>query len=165
MNFYDDVLTNKSFLSNLYVKLFWNVDDSEIAGRVLTNIPDNFSGYLLDVPVGTAVFTCEKYSKFNKSRIICLDYSKDMLEQAEQRFKAFFETARVLKKGGIFTGCFYIKKEKLLTDFVVSAVLAPKGWFTPPFQTRKELTEVLKYYYSEVEISTDNAMAIFRCIK
>lgn len=60
-NIYDDVLTQRSFLSKLYIKLFWSgTDDNEIARKVLAYIPDDFSGVLLDVPVGTAVFTREK---------------------------------------------------------------------------------------------------------
>ena len=42
---------------------------------------------LLDVPVGTAVFTTEKYRRMKQADITCLDYSRDMLEQAEYRFR------------------------------------------------------------------------------
>ena len=41
--FYDDVLTNKSFLSKLYIRFFWNVNDNLIAEKVLSGIPDDFS--------------------------------------------------------------------------------------------------------------------------
>jgi len=40
---------------------------------------------MLDVPVGTAVFTWKKYAEM-QADIICLDYSEDMLEQAKARF-------------------------------------------------------------------------------
>ena len=53
----------------------------------LGRCPDDFTGKLLDVPVGTAVFTKEKYRRMTKADIICLDYSQDMLEQAESRFR------------------------------------------------------------------------------
>ena len=203
---YDDVLTNSSFLSRIYIGVFWGVNDNEIAEKVLSSIPDDFSGRLLDVPAGTAVFTSQKFAGLKNGNIICLDCSGEMLKQAEQRFRAlkadnvscitgdvgqlcyddesfdlvlsmngfhafpdkeraFSETARVLKKGGRFCGCFYIKKQKVLTDFIVSTVLTGKGWFTPPFQTMAELTDVLKYYYSEVEITNDKSIAIFNCTK
>ncbi len=42
---------------------------------------------MLDVPVGTAVFTTEKYSRMKQADITCVDYSQDMLEQAEYRFR------------------------------------------------------------------------------
>ena len=55
-NIYDDVLTQGNFFSRLYIKLFWSgTDDREIARKVLSYIPDDFAGALLDVPVGTAV--------------------------------------------------------------------------------------------------------------
>ena len=68
--------------------LLWGgVDDNEIARRVLSWIPDDFKGKLLDIPVGTAVFTTEKYRRMKQADITCLDYSQDMLEQAEYRFR------------------------------------------------------------------------------
>ena len=86
-NFYDDAITQGKWWSKLYFKLLWGgVDDNEIAHRVLSWIPDDFMGKLLDVPVGTAVFTAEKYKRMTLADITCLDYSQDMLEQAESRF-------------------------------------------------------------------------------
>ena len=63
-SFYDDAITQGKWWSKLYFKLLWGgVDDNEIARRVLAWIPDDFKGKLLDVPVGTAVFTTEKYKR------------------------------------------------------------------------------------------------------
>ncbi len=68
--------------------LFWGgVDDNEIARKVLSFIPDDFSGQLLDVPVGTGVFTAAKYAVMDGADITCLDYSVDMLDQARERFR------------------------------------------------------------------------------
>ncbi|MEE1084025.1 MAG: class I SAM-dependent methyltransferase [Paludibacteraceae bacterium] len=86
-NFYDDALTQNKWWSRLYFKLIWGgVDDNEIARKVLSWIPDDFGGKLLDVPVGTAVFTAEKYKRMGKADIIGLDYSQDMLDRARFRF-------------------------------------------------------------------------------
>lgn len=83
---YDDLLTGKSILGKLYLSFFWKgTDDNEIAQKVLSYIPNDFSGTLLDVPVGTAVFTAEKWKKLNKANIICLDYSEEMLDMAKER--------------------------------------------------------------------------------
>ena len=88
-NFYDDALTQNKWWSRLYMKLFWNsVDDRQIAEKLLSHIPDDFEGQLLDVPVGTAVFTVSKYLRLQRAAITCLDYSQDMLEQARARFDA-----------------------------------------------------------------------------
>ena len=43
-NIYDDVLTQGSFFSRLYIRLFWSgTDDKEIARTVLSYIPDDFA--------------------------------------------------------------------------------------------------------------------------
>ena len=85
-NIYDNVLTQRNFLSRLYAKVFWSgTDDNEIAHKVLSYIPDDFDGTILDVPVGTAVFTEQKWASLKNAHITCLDYSTDMLEQAEKR--------------------------------------------------------------------------------
>ena len=85
-NIYDNVLTQRNFLSRLYAKVFWSgTDDNEIAHKVLSYIPDDFDGTILDVPVGTAVFTGQKWASLKNAHITCLDYCTDMLEQAEKR--------------------------------------------------------------------------------
>lgn len=79
--------------------------------------------------------------------------------------KAYSETARVLKRGGLFFGCFYVRGERRRSDFVVNRVLSKKGWFTPPFQTKAEVAVALQSLYSSVELYSDKAMVWFRCIK
>ena len=79
--------------------------------------------------------------------------------------RAFLETARVLKTGGMFVGCFYIKGENKRSDFVVNTILAKKGWFTPPFQTKNDVHAVLRSHYTTVEIFSEKAMVWFKCIK
>ena len=87
-NIYDDVLTRSTWWSRVYMDLFWGgVDDNEIAHKVLSYILDNFAGKLLDVPVGTGVFTAAKYARMLRADIIGLDYSQDMLKQARVRFR------------------------------------------------------------------------------
>lgn len=87
-NIYDDVLTRSKWWSRLYMDVFWGgIDDNEIAAKTLSYIPDEFSGKLLDVPVGTGVFTARKYSLMKQADITCLDYSEDMLLQARTRFE------------------------------------------------------------------------------
>ncbi|MCR5149898.1 MAG: class I SAM-dependent methyltransferase [Clostridiales bacterium] len=204
-NIYDDVLTQGNLFSRLYIRFFWSgTDDNEIARRILQYIPDNFSGTLLDVPVGTAVFTESKWAALKGAYITCLDYSDDMLSRAKARLgqyghigfvqgdvgnlpmqdetydtvlsmngfhafpdkpKAFSETYRVLKQGGEFIACFYIKGKSRITDWLVSSILSKKGWFTPPFQTEDELRSMLGRYYAETEIHTDGSIVYFRCKK
>ncbi len=87
-NIYDDVLTRSKWWSRLYMDVFWGgIDDNEIAAKTLSYIPDDFTGKLLDVPVGTGVFTAGKYARMKRAEITCLDYSRDMQVQARERFE------------------------------------------------------------------------------
>ena len=78
---------------------------------------------------------------------------------------AFRETCRVLKKGGIFCGCFYVAGEFPRTDFFVRHFYVRKGFFTPPFETKTSLESRLRDLYDDVSVRTVNAEGIFRCRK
>lgn len=204
-NIYDYVLTQGNIFSKLYINFFWSgTDDNEIARKVLSYIPDDFYGKLLDVPVGTAVFTYKKWGMLKNADITCLDYSEDMIEQARDRMKdyshvscvqgdvgnlpledescdivismngfhafpdkkkAFKETWRVLKPGGKFIACFYIKGEKKITDWLVKNVLSKKGWFTPPFPTQEQLMNILNKLYKNIDFHVEGSMVYFSAVK
>lgn len=61
------------------MRLVWKEDDNLLARKMLDFIPDDFHGRLLDVPVGTAIFTARKYRRMKAAEIIGLDYSKEMI--------------------------------------------------------------------------------------
>lgn len=206
-NVYDDVLTRNKWWSRLYMNVFWGgCDDNEIARRVLAYIPDDFAGRLLDVPVGTGIFTSEKYGRMKHARITCVDYSRDMLSQAEERFgqrglhhvtamqgdvgalpfpdgafdivlsmngfhvfpdkeKAYSEVHRVLKPGGLFVACHYVKGQSRISDWLVNAVLSPRGWFTPPFETSGQLRRRLEEQYAVEEFCVDGSMVCFKAVR
>ena len=95
-------MTQGSFWSRLYIKLFWQgVDDNKVAEKVLSYIPDVFDGKLLDVPIGTAVFTYRKYQALKKASIIGLDYSEDMLAQAKEKLQSSEITNIELVQGDV----------------------------------------------------------------
>ena len=71
----------------------------------------------------------------------------------------------MLKPGGIFCGCFYISGEFRRTDWFVRRVYVPKGFFTPPFETKESLTVRLCAMYAEVNVSAVRAEGIFACRK
>ena len=203
-NYYDDILTQSSFISKAYNKIFWSgTQDLEIANKILSNIPDDFNGKILDVPVGTAVFTHNKWKALKNTIITCLDISIDMLGKAKERInesninfiqgdvgnlpfednsfdivlsmngfhafpdkdKAFKEISRVLKKGGYFIGCFYIKGESRITDWLVNSILSKKGWFSPPFYTKNEVQQLLSSKFFDINLNVDGSIAYFSCIK
>jgi len=78
---------------------------------------------------------------------------------------AFRETSRVLKDGGSFIGCFYVKGEVKRTDWFINHLYVPKGYFTPPFQTKSDLEKKLRTIYRTVEIWNTGSIACFCCIK
>ena len=206
---YDGIITRSSLLGKLMDSLIWGLD-KELAAKwindALAPIPENFAGKLLEVPVGTGVLTVPVYQRLGNADITCLDYSADMMENAEKRAEAmnvrnvtfvqgdvgalpfedesfdivlslngfhafpdkdaaFRETCRVLKPGGVFCGCFYIKDEFKRTDWFVKHMYVPKGFFTPPFETKESLKERLDGLYSQANVHTVNAEGIFCCVK
>ena len=207
MEHYDDLLTGRRWWSRIYWRLIWNEDANLLARKVLDLIPDNFRGRLLDVPVGTAIFTTEKYRRMKDAEIVGLDYSEEMiaiatfrkeaegianlcLEQGDvgelpyanetfdcvlsmngfQAFpdkeKAFAEIFRVLKPGGCFCGCFYVKGERRLVDLFVKKVLERKGFFHPPYDTFAEAESRLRSMYGDDVLTEKMASAcLFRCVK
>jgi ubiquinone/menaquinone biosynthesis C-methylase UbiE len=94
-NYYDTALEGKTFWAKIYMGFLWKVDDWAVRNKLFACLPDDFSGKLLDVPVGTGLFTATQYSAMKKAEITALDYSQDMLEQARQRFSGFTNVACV----------------------------------------------------------------------
>lgn len=78
---------------------------------------------------------------------------------------AFRETYRVLKPGGIFCGCFYIKGENKRTDWFIEKLYTPRGFFTLPYETADSLRKRLMAMYQEVGVKTAESMGCFRCRK
>ena len=78
---------------------------------------------------------------------------------------AWMETYRVLKTGGIFTGCFYAEGLTKRTDLLIRTFYVRSGFFTPPFETPESLERRLKNMYSEVSVSHVQSIAVFQCRK
>lgn len=206
---YDGIITRSGLIGKVLDSVVWGLDADDAAewiNRALAPIPESFSGRLLEVPVGTGVLTVPVYKELKNADITCLDYSADMMRNAEVRANAlgvgnitfvqgdvgempfedesfeivlslngfhafpdkeaaYSETYRVLKKGGIFCGCFYIAGEFGRTDWFVKRMYVPKGFFTPPFETAATLAKRLSEMYSEAFVSSVKAEGIFRCVK
>ena len=78
---------------------------------------------------------------------------------------AYSEIFRVLKPGGIFCGCFYVRGENRRTDWFIEKLYTPKGFFTPPYETTDSLQNRLKAMYKKAEVKTVESLAVFRCRK
>ena len=78
---------------------------------------------------------------------------------------AYKETYRVLRKGGTFCGCFYMKGGNKRTDWFISHLYQPKGFFTPPYETKESLQKRLSSIYEEVHVENVEGIVCFRCKK
>ena len=207
--FYDGMMTCSTWLGKAICRVVWNMDGEKNAAyleKALSGIPEDFSGKLLEVPVGTGVLTMPVWQSLPQAEITCLDYSPDMMTSAQEKakrlgianvaftqgdvgalpfadesfdivlslngFHAFpdkeaadRETYRVLKKGGTFCGCFYIKDECGRTDWFIRHLYQPKGFFTAPYETQSSLRERLSRMYQNAEVSAVEGIGCFRCGK
>ena len=75
------------------------------------------------------------------------------------------ETYRVLKKGGIFCGCFYIEGECKRTDLIIRTLYQNLGYFTPPYETKRSLLRRLENMYDTAEVFSVEGIGCFRCVK
>lgn len=203
---YDEFLSASSFKSKILSRVAWGFKDFSHASELLNDLSDEFIGSLLDVPVGSGLFTCKKYSRLKKAEITCVDYSQKMLDKAAKVFKeasiknvnfehgdvanmkfednsydivvsmngfhvfpdkekAFYEILRVLKPGGHFIGCSYVRNVRRITDKFVDGFFVPKHLFTPPFHSKDDFYGMLIKNYSEVKFNMVGAVACYHCVK
>ena len=208
-SFYDGMMTYSTWLGKMICRVVWNMDGEKNVAyleKALSGIPEDFSGKLLEVPVGTGVLTMPVYQSLPQADITCLDYSPDMMAAAQEKAKrlelanvaftrgdvgelpfpdesfdivlslngfhafsdkeaAYRETFRVLKKGGTFCGCFYIRGECGRTDWFIRHLYQPKGFFTAPYETQSSLRERLSGMYETAEVTAVEGIGCFCCRK
>lgn len=86
--FYDGMITCSTASGRAVCKLVWDMDkenNDRYLQLALSGIPEDFSGKLLEVPVGTGVLTMPVYRKLKNADVTCLDYSADMMSAAQKR--------------------------------------------------------------------------------
>ena len=87
-NFYDGMITCSTLSGKAVCRLVWDmnkVENDAYLEKALSGIPEHFSGKLLEVPVGTGILTMPLYKTLPKADITCLDYSADMMRQAQKK--------------------------------------------------------------------------------
>ena len=83
---YDGMMTNSSFLGRLAIRYFWQLSDIqyiEFINQAFAGIPKDFSGNLLEVPIGTGVLSLPVYKDLPATKIFGVDYSQSMLDAAK----------------------------------------------------------------------------------
>ena len=208
-NFYDGMITCSTLSGKAVCRLVWAMNKAEndaYLEKALSGIPSNFTGKLLEVPVGTGILTMPVYKTMPDADITCLDYSSDMMKQAQEKASrlnlnnitfqqgdvgalpyengtfdvvvslngfhafpdkeaAYREVFRVLRPGGTFCGCFYVKGEHKRTDWFVRHVYEKIGFFTQPYETASSLKNRLERMYAAVTLGNVKSMAWFICRK
>ena len=90
-SFYDGMITCSTLPGKAVCGLVWNMNskkNTRYLERALSGVPEDFSGRLLEVPVGTGVLTMPVYKDLPDAEITCLDYSADMMASAQKRAEA-----------------------------------------------------------------------------
>lgn len=208
-DFYDGMITCSTLPGKAVCRLVWGMNKAECddyLARALSGIPEDFSGKLLEVPVGTGILTMPVYQTLPRAEITCLDYSPDMMAQAREKAErlrlknvafeqgdvgalpygdgsfdivlslngfhafpdkeaAYRETFRVLKPGGTFCGCFYVKGKYPRTDWFIRHAYEPAKFFTPPYETVTSLQARLNGLYETAKVGSLKGIAWFVCRK
>ena len=89
--FYDGMMTYATLPGKAVCRIVWNMDREKnlrYLEKALSGIPENFSGKLLEVPVGTGVLTMPVYRELTDADITCLDYSENMMRSAREKAEA-----------------------------------------------------------------------------
>ena len=86
--FFDGMITCSTLPGRAVCRLVWGMGREDVLdylSAALSGIPENFSGKLLEIPVGTGILTMPLYRDLPAADITCVDYSPEMLERAKNR--------------------------------------------------------------------------------
>ena len=87
-SFYDGMITCSTASGKAVCRVVWGMNREaceEYLTRALSGISSDFAGRLLEVPVGTGVLSMPRYQTLPRADIVCVDYSPDMMRQAQEK--------------------------------------------------------------------------------
>ena len=84
---YDNMMLGTNAAGRLILKAVWQMtqeDALEYQAKSFERIPADFSGSILEVPVGTGVISMPVFQTLPDADITCLDYSPKMMKSARK---------------------------------------------------------------------------------
>ena len=132
-SFYDGMMTYSTIPGKAICRIVWNMDGEKnlrYLEKALSGIPEDFSGKLLEVPVGTGILTMPVYRDLPDADITCLDYSENMMASAQKK--------PMLSESEISTFC-RVTSEHCPLRMKASISCCPSTAFTPS-RTKRPLT-------------------------
>lgn len=136
---YDSYMMSSTILIRIIGRIVWGfASDRDPVDNALMLLPDRFDGVLLDVPVGTGVFTASLYRRYPSATIIGVDISMNMLRRVRTRFQ----------EQGV-TNIHLIKADAAhlpIANAAVDMVLSMNGWhaFADKQRAVAEMRRVLR---------------------
>ena len=136
---YDSYMMSATVPMRVVGRIVWGFpSDRDPVGKALALLPERFDGVLLDVPVGTGIFTASLYHRYPSATIIGVDCSMNMLRKASTRFQ----------EQGV-TNVHLLKADAAnlpIRDAAVDMVLSMNGWhaFADKEGTAAEMRRVLR---------------------
>ena len=92
------MMTYSTIPGKAICRMVWNMDAEKNLRYIETafsGIPEDFSGRLLEVPVGTGVLSMPVYKELPDADVTCLDYSADMMTAAKENAKRLIGSLRI----------------------------------------------------------------------
>lgn len=136
---YDPYITSETIPMRVFGRIIWGTPgERDPMDEVLSLLPGRFEGVLLDVPVGTGVFTGPLYSRYPNAIVVGVDCSMKMLQKARDRFREQgVNNVHLLKADAA---------NLPLRDAAVDMVLSMNGWhaFADKHRTTTEMRRVLR---------------------